>query len=101
MLQIAAILFLCLWVGCILVGALLIVLAKRALPKGIPMYACPPEERVNAGVYYYLRHPMYLGNTLLITGIVGLGSGVVTAFGVGLLCLTVFGEWAAIENDEA
>lgn len=89
-----------LWSAFIVLGWVLIWLSKRALPKGIPMTAGPLLwPRVTTGIYRYLRHPMYLGNTLLVTGVGGLGGGAVVALAFLLFCLTVFGEWAAREEE--
>lgn len=90
--------FLALWVLFAFGGLALMTWAKRSLPAGTPMTATPPVQRVQAGAYRWLRHPMYLGNTLFITGVAGMGGGALVALALFSLSVTVFGEWAARED---
>lgn len=97
------------WVYALLcaLGLALAAWAHLSLPLGTVMYPVPvrPFGRfatdtivttniTRHGPYRWLRHPMYVGNILLITGLGGLGGGFWNALAFMTLAELVMREWA-------
>lgn len=87
------------YLGLAVVGYGLIVWAARSLPKGTPMRVVPPPFWTKRGPYRWFKHPMYLGNTLLFTGLAGLGGGLIMAITIGSLTELIMREWKDREED--
>lgn len=71
-------------------------------PKGA---VHPPGRRpwgqgvISSGPYRWLRHPMYIGNWMLIAGFAGMAAGPLNAIAVGLLAELLMREWAMRDNN--
>lgn len=81
------------------VGVLLMVWAAWHNPRGAGR---PPEllhyfVRVTSGPYRYLKHPMYVGAWLTVTGL-ALVDSVWTALAVGTVAELLLREWAMREE---
>jgi len=50
-------------------------------------------KKIITGPYRFMKHPMYLGNTLAITGLAGIAAGWVNALAVGFLVELMMREW--------
>lgn len=55
------------------------------IAAGVNFITTPPDRPVTKGIYSYLRHPIYLSNTLALIGI-----GIATASWVILLVAVIF-----------
>jgi protein-S-isoprenylcysteine O-methyltransferase Ste14 len=86
------------WSAALVVGLLLVLWAARSLPAGTSLWPVPIVARTDAGPYRYLRHPMYVGNLLLIVGLAGLAAGIWNALAVGTVAELLMREWAARET---
>ena len=64
--------------------------ALKRLEDGSLLYGVP----VTSGPYRWMRHPMYLGNIAIITGLGGLGGGIWNALALMTLAELVHREWA-------
>lgn len=86
------------WGSAFVTGLLLVQWAARSLPPATCLWPVPIVHRTTAGPYRYLRHPMYVGNLLLIVGAAGLAAGIWNAVAVGTVAELVMREWAARET---
>jgi len=82
------------WGTVALLGFALSAWAAVSLPEGTVLFPVPIAKRTSAGPYRWLRHPMYLGNWMLITGCAGLAAGFWNAIAVGTLAELLMREWA-------
>lgn len=98
---------------CVL-GLALAAWAHYALPAGTVMFPVPVRGALDLGraagdpiitvspttrgPYRWLRHPMYVGNIALVTGLGGLGGGIWTALALFTLAEMVMREWAYRER---
>jgi protein-S-isoprenylcysteine O-methyltransferase Ste14 len=87
------------WAAMALVGTVLSVWAKASLPGDVVDFPVPVTNRTYRGPYRFLRHPMYVGNVLLITGLGGAGGGIWNALALFTLSELVMREWAWRERD--
>ena len=76
------------------VGFLLCAWARWALPAGTVDFPVPVVNRTHRGPYRWLRHPIYVGTVLMVTGMGGLGGGVWTALAFFTLAELMVREWA-------
>ena len=86
------------WWGLIAFGAVVGVWAELTLPQSISRMPKPISERITTGPYRFMKHPMYLGNTLVLTGLGGLAGGIFNAIAFFMLSETVMREWAGREE---
>lgn len=86
------------WALAMVVGFALGVWALRSLPPGTNLLPVPIVDRCARGPYRFLRHPMYVGQWLVIVGAAGLAAGWWNAFAVGTVAELVMREWAARET---
>lgn len=88
-------------IGLFSAGMILIVLSMYYLKKhgkGLPMNAYPPEKLVRIGPYYIIRHPIYVGFGILLSG-VSIWTG--SASGLWLITpLAILGMIAVIHGHE-
>lgn len=71
--------------------------AKRSLPPGTNMRPVPIVQRTMAGPYRWLAHPMYLGNTFFIAGMIAAG-GPFAFLGAAELAGFIFRDWVYRET---
>ena len=86
------------WITLTLSGLALTIWAMRSLPKGTDMMPVPPKVRVKDGPYRWLKHPMYVGNTLFVAGLAGLAAGFWNALAIGSVCEMLMRYWAGLEE---
>lgn len=86
------------WAGVAVVGLYLASWACLALPKGTNMAPVPPKVRIKSGPYRFLKHPMYVGNVLFVSGLAGMGAGIWNAFAVGFTAEMLMRHWASLED---
>ena len=86
------------WAALVAVGTGQIWWAHVSLPPGTSPLPVPVRTRTTAGPYRFLRHPMYVGNVLVVMGVGGLAAGYWNAAALGLLAILVMGEWAGREE---
>lgn len=82
-------------------GSLLTIWATAYNPKGAMLLPGPRSrgtKLITAGPYRWLKHPMYIGEWLMITGFAGVDS-VWTAIAVGLLAELMLREWARKDEE--
>jgi len=82
----------------IVVGVVLSTWAYMTLPSKTPMFPVPIVNRVTSGPYRWMKHPGYVGNTLLLAGLAGLAAGWWNALAIGMLAELLMKEWAWRED---
>lgn len=92
------------YVALIVLGLALGIWARVSLPAGTVQFPVPLRGQnpyyyevstlTTRGPYRWLRHPMYLGNIALVTGLGGLGGGFWNALALMTLAELVMREWA-------
>jgi len=83
------------------VGVLLTLWATAVNPIGAmsPPAPRPPHVAlVTRGPYRWLRHPMYVGQWLMVVGCAGLAAGIWNAVAIGIVAELVFLDWCARED---
>lgn len=95
-----------LWSAFVVLGLALAAWAQFSLPSDTAMYPQPmPDTKVTRlgivtfsptcrGPYRWMRHPMYIGNILLLTGLGGLAAGTWNALAFMTLAEMMMREWA-------
>jgi len=89
------------WAAMASTGGLLVVWAGYHNPIGIKEVAAPlppGRPRITTGPYRWLRHPIYLGDWLLIVGLAGLAAGFWNAFAMSILAELLLRDWALRER---
>ena len=81
----------------VVIGAALATWARLSLPADTIDYPIKVRQvpgLCTVGPYRWLRHPMYLGTILLLTGLGGLAAGIWNALAFMTLSELVLREWA-------
>jgi len=78
----------------LLVGLLIRLVAQRQIGKEYSPLLVKPEKFVKTGLYKYIRHPMYLGNMILILG----ASLIHPVFGIMLIAWSFYYSRIVIED---
>ena len=86
------------WGAIALAGFFLTVWAYAALPEGTDMRPIPPKKLVFIGPYKKMKHPMYTGNTMILTGLGGLAAGWWGALAIGSLADLMMRVWKMEEE---
>lgn len=81
------------------VGLVLVVWATSLNPKGAASSPDdPPGRVVTTGPYRWLRHPIYVGQWLVIAGLGGWASGLAGCLCAGYLAELLFSDWTTRER---
>ena len=88
------------WTGIAIIGLALAVWAQASLPKGTSMAPIPPKVRVDTGAYRFMKHPMYIGNVLFVSGMGGMAAGFWGACAVGTITEMLMRSWAMAEDGQ-
>lgn len=92
-----------LWVAISVAGFVLGVWAGISLPKGTDMMPGPIRGKVTTdGPYRFLKHPMYIGNVMIVAGLAGMNGGrwggIFAALAVGFVAEMLMRQWAGLEK---
>ena len=86
------------WTGVGLVGFALSSWAYLSLPQGTDMAPVPPKVRISTGVYRFLKHPMYIGNVMFVSGLAGMAAGIWNALAIGFTAEMLLRHWISLEG---
>ncbi|MHA2068979.1 MAG: methyltransferase [Candidatus Thorarchaeota archaeon] len=86
------------WGGMSISGLFLVYWSVFSLPKGTDLMPRPPLVKVKNGPYRLLKHPMYIGNVVLVSGLGGLAAGIWNALALGIIAGMVMEFWAGLEG---
>ncbi len=87
------------WLSLGAIGFVLSSWAYLSLPKGTNMAPIPPKVRIKTGAYRFMKHPMYVGNVLFVSGMAGMAAGFWNAFAVGTVTEMLMRSWVILENE--
>lgn len=73
--------------------------AGMSLPPGTSLKPQPPKQRTSRGPYRWMRHPMYLGNILVVAGLFGVAGGIWHAIAGWVLTDLVMRDWKLREEE--
>ena len=93
------------WIVVTTVGLILATWAYLTLPENASMMPVPARGRhliTRKGPYRFLKHPMYVGNVMFVSGLAGLNGGryggIFAALAVGFTAEMLMRFWAGLER---